>query len=128
MRFLFIHECKGVEEIIRVEKLGDAPEVLKSLQLALILQELPKLKNIYPKPLPFPCLENIRVQKCEELKKLPVSSGITRRGVNKSYSLMSFPLLFTISSILVILLCDKIYFCYFTCYRHLLSLNYEIDN
>ncbi|PON87217.1 LOW QUALITY PROTEIN: AAA+ ATPase domain containing protein [Trema orientale] len=88
LRFLLINECKAVEDIIRVEKLGDAPEMVKCLQPfpeleSLTLMELPKLKNIYPKPLPFPCLKSIHVLQCKELKKLPICSEITRRGANK---------------------------------------------
>ncbi|XP_062105376.1 probable disease resistance protein At5g63020 [Humulus lupulus] len=75
--------CSAVEEIIRLEKLGDAPEEVKCLQPFLKLESLTlvylrKLKNIYPKPLPFPCLKEFYVRNCEELKKLPVGSTVTK--------------------------------------------------
>ncbi|XP_062105381.1 probable disease resistance protein At5g63020 [Humulus lupulus] len=83
LQVLTVINCPALEEIIRLEKLGDAPEEVKCLQPflkldTLALDDLPKLKNIYPKPLPFPCLKFINVSGCEELKKLPVSSTVTK--------------------------------------------------
>ncbi|CAH8256587.1 unnamed protein product [Arabidopsis lyrata] len=38
------------------------------------LDNLPELKNIYLRPLPFPCLTKIRVISCPKLRKLPLNS------------------------------------------------------
>ncbi|XP_062105374.1 probable disease resistance protein At5g63020 [Humulus lupulus] len=83
LQLLNVNKCRALEEIIRLEKLGDAPKEVKCLQPflkleSLALRALPKLKNIYPKPLPFPCLNFFQVRDCEELKKLPVGSTVTK--------------------------------------------------
>ncbi|PON87220.1 NB-ARC domain containing protein, partial [Trema orientale] len=87
LRSLFISRCNSLEEIVNVDKVGDAPEVVKGLQPFLRLETLylyflPTLKNIHPKPLPFQCLKIIDVRDCFELKKLPISSNVTRMRPN----------------------------------------------
>ncbi|PON87223.1 hypothetical protein TorRG33x02_170000, partial [Trema orientale] len=72
---------------VSVDKLGDAPEEVKRLQPflkleTLDLRSLPQLKSIYPKPLPFPCLKLIVVDRCKRLKKVPINSSVTRMGPN----------------------------------------------
>ncbi|GMN27445.1 hypothetical protein TIFTF001_050469, partial [Ficus carica] len=73
--------CSALEELIHLNKLGDGQEVTKHLDPFVKLQDLylfdlPSLKNISGKPLP--CLKSIDVRKCAELKKLPISSQITK--------------------------------------------------
>ncbi|XP_030479772.1 disease resistance protein RPS5 isoform X1 [Cannabis sativa] len=78
---LLIFSCDALEEIISVDSVGDAgpgtKETFVKLE-AMTLSDLPKLKNICPKPLPFHCLKLLDVLKCEKLKKLPISSKDTR--------------------------------------------------
>ncbi|GMN73397.1 hypothetical protein TIFTF001_053021 [Ficus carica] len=81
LNFLWIEDCSALEEIIHLNKLGDGQEVTKHLDpfvklKTLYLFSLPSLKSISGKPLP--CLKTIIVRKCAELKKLPISSEITK--------------------------------------------------
>ncbi|EFH63000.1 hypothetical protein ARALYDRAFT_338529 [Arabidopsis lyrata subsp. lyrata] len=55
-----VHKADEVEDIINKEKA--------------CLDNLPELKNIYLRPLPFPCLTKIRVISCPKLRKLPLNS------------------------------------------------------
>ncbi|XP_062093584.1 probable disease resistance protein At5g63020 [Humulus lupulus] len=78
---LLIYNCEALEEIISVDRVGDTiPETKEPFVKleAITLSDLPKLKIIYPNPLPFHCLKLLDVLKCEKLKKLPISSNVTR--------------------------------------------------
>ncbi|MBA0635892.1 hypothetical protein Godav_024734, partial [Gossypium davidsonii] len=70
-----------MEEILSVGKLGEVAYMvgipffepflkLESLHLA----HVPKLNNIYRYALPFPCLKNIFIDTCPELRELPLNS------------------------------------------------------
>ncbi|TYH29560.1 hypothetical protein ES288_A01G022500v1 [Gossypium darwinii] len=77
---LVILECKGLEEIISEEKLGEVAELKGNSNLfsklgMLYLFQLPKLKTIYHHALPFPQLEKIIILGCPMLKKLPLNSN-----------------------------------------------------
>ncbi|CAN6971272.1 unnamed protein product [Brassica rapa subsp. trilocularis] len=50
--------------------------------IILRLRSLPELKNIHWKPLPLPCLKEICVMRCPNLKKLPLDSKSGRHGEN----------------------------------------------
>ncbi|CAG7861272.1 unnamed protein product [Brassica rapa] len=50
--------------------------------IILRLSSLPELKNIHWKPLPLPCLKEICVMRCPNLKKLPLDSKSGRHGEN----------------------------------------------
>ncbi|XP_010418251.1 PREDICTED: probable disease resistance protein At1g63360 [Camelina sativa] len=85
LRTLRIAGIKDIEDIINkekaceVEESGNVPfQKLNDLSL----EYLPKLKNIYWSPVPFPCLEEIYVWGCPNLKKLPLHSKSGKQGVN----------------------------------------------
>ncbi|XP_010430322.1 PREDICTED: probable disease resistance protein At1g63360 [Camelina sativa] len=86
LKFLVVENAKDLEDIVNKEKAcegeesGNVPfQKLNVLQLG----NLPKLKNIYWSPLPFPCLENIHVSECPNLKKLPLDSKSGKQGENR---------------------------------------------
>ncbi|KAB2095180.1 hypothetical protein ERO13_A01G018300v2 [Gossypium hirsutum] len=77
---LYILDCKGLEEIISEEKLGEVAELKGNSNLfskleILHLWGLPKLKTIYQHALPFPQLKEIYIRRCPMLKKLPLNSN-----------------------------------------------------
>lgn len=53
--------------------LQNDPPVFSRLE-EVTLYGLPKLRSIYNHVLPFPCLEEMSVTRCPELKKLPLNS------------------------------------------------------
>ncbi|KAL1187653.1 putative disease resistance protein [Cardamine amara subsp. amara] len=74
---LKVYFADEVEEIINKEKalVGEESGIVPFQKLEfLILDSLPKLKNIYWRPLPFPCLREIEVINCRKLRKLPLNS------------------------------------------------------
>ncbi|KAH9714957.1 putative disease resistance protein [Citrus sinensis] len=80
LKWLRIHHCGDMEEIISVEKLSEVSEMMGELNLFselefLSLGNASNLKRIYRDPLPFPQLEEIRISKCPKLKKLPLNSS-----------------------------------------------------
>ncbi|PPR92965.1 hypothetical protein GOBAR_AA27705 [Gossypium barbadense] len=81
LRFLWINKCLKMEEILRVGKLGEVaymvgiPSPKPFLKLESVhLTHVPKLNNIYQYALPFPCLKNIFIDTCPELRELPLNS------------------------------------------------------
>ncbi|KAL1214772.1 putative disease resistance protein [Cardamine amara subsp. amara] len=84
-RILDVQGVNNLEDIIKKEK---ACEVKNSGILPfpklneLRLVDLPKLKNIYWSPLPFPWLQEIYVELCPSLKKLPLDSKSGKDGDN----------------------------------------------
>ncbi|GAY66651.1 hypothetical protein CUMW_250480 [Citrus unshiu] len=80
VKSLQLLNCRAMEEIISVGKFAEVPEVMghispfENLQ-RLHLFDLPRLKSIYWKPLPFTHLKEMRVHGCNQLKKLPLDSN-----------------------------------------------------
>ncbi|EOA33613.1 hypothetical protein CARUB_v10019764mg [Capsella rubella] len=85
LRVLGIFDAKDMEDIINRENACECEESVnipfQKLNF-LRLGYLPKLKNIYWSPLPFPCLEKIEVRNCPNLKKLPLDSKSGKQGEN----------------------------------------------
>ncbi|XP_010418252.1 PREDICTED: probable disease resistance protein At1g63360 [Camelina sativa] len=85
LRTLRIRHSDDIEDIINKEKACEVEESgnvpFQKLNV-LHLENLPKLKNIYWSPLPFPCLEKIYVETCPNLKKLPLDSKSGKQGEN----------------------------------------------
>ncbi|KAG7587885.1 NB-ARC, partial [Arabidopsis suecica] len=85
LRKLYVEDGEDLEDIINKEKAcevqisGIVPfHKLKKLYL----YNLPKLKNIYWSPLPFPCLQTVEVKRCRNLRKLPLNSESGKQGDN----------------------------------------------
>ncbi|MBA0569204.1 hypothetical protein Golob_006651 [Gossypium lobatum] len=76
LRFLWTNKCRKMEEILsEVADVVGIPYSQPFLKLeSLHLAELQILKSIYRDALPFPCLNNIFIDTCPELKKLPLNS------------------------------------------------------
>ncbi|XP_031248355.1 disease resistance protein SUMM2-like [Pistacia vera] len=80
LKFLSIHSCDAMKEIINVEKLGEVPGMMsdiipfQKLQF-LLLDCLKNLKSIFGKALPFPHLKEIYVSFCPKLMKLPLDAN-----------------------------------------------------
>ncbi|KAJ9692227.1 hypothetical protein PVL29_011343 [Vitis rotundifolia] len=80
LEFLSVARSHEMEEIIRGEECGDSeieqqnPSIFSRL-VELRLIDLPNLKSIYRRALPFPSLKEIRVFRCPNLRKLPLNSN-----------------------------------------------------
>ncbi|KAJ0043597.1 hypothetical protein Pint_19172 [Pistacia integerrima] len=80
LKFLSIHSCDAMKEIINVEKLGEVPGMMsdiipfQKLQF-LLLDCLKNLKSIFGKALPFPHLKEIYVSFCPKLMNLPLDAN-----------------------------------------------------
>ena len=80
-------DIKGaiLEDIINKDKAskGEKSGIVPFPKLIFLnLDSLPRLMNIHWKPLPFPCLREIRVMGCPNLKKLPLDSDSSTHGEN----------------------------------------------
>ncbi|TXG69234.1 hypothetical protein EZV62_004169 [Acer yangbiense] len=78
LRFLYVMECKSLEEIIAWDFAGSSEieedvEVFSNLE-EVSLQFLPKLKSICQRAMPFPSLRDIEVRGCSSLRKLPFNA------------------------------------------------------
>ncbi|XP_052300769.1 probable disease resistance protein At5g63020 isoform X16 [Citrus sinensis] len=80
LKSLDLDRCDAMEEIISVGKFAETPEMMghispfENLQM-LDLEDLPHLKSIFWKPLPFTHLKEISVGYCRNLKMLPLDSN-----------------------------------------------------
>ncbi|ESR40400.1 Disease resistance protein SUMM2 [Citrus sinensis] len=78
LKHLEMQNCRYMEEIINIGKLGEVPaEVMENLipfaRLEyLILKGLSNLKNISSNALPFPRLKEMSVHECSKLRQLPL--------------------------------------------------------
>ncbi|XP_010419460.1 PREDICTED: putative disease resistance protein At1g63350 [Camelina sativa] len=84
---LFVEGAYELEDIINKEKASvrddDEPGLVLFRKLEIIhLANLPEVKNIYWRPLPFPCLTDIIVLDCPKLRKLPLNSKSGSGGEN----------------------------------------------
>ncbi|KAL9463054.1 hypothetical protein AB3S75_000962 [Citrus x aurantiifolia] len=74
LKSIAVTDCEAMEEIISVGEFAGNPNAFAKLQY-LGIGNLPNLKSIYWKPLPFPCLKELTISDCYELKKLPLDSN-----------------------------------------------------
>ncbi|KAH9715163.1 putative disease resistance protein [Citrus sinensis] len=80
LKSLDLSYCSSMEEVISVGKFAETPEMMghispfENLQM-LDLEDLPHLKSIFWKPLPFTHLKEISVGYCRNLRKLPLNSN-----------------------------------------------------
>ncbi|XP_034696472.1 disease resistance protein RFL1-like [Vitis riparia] len=77
---LWVQDSLEMEEIIRGDECGDSEIEHQNLSIFSRLEELwldnvPNLKSIYKKALPFPSLKEMRVSRCPNLRKLPLNSN-----------------------------------------------------
>ncbi|KAJ9707588.1 hypothetical protein PVL29_002564 [Vitis rotundifolia] len=80
LEFLLVRHSHEMEEIIGSDECGDSEIDQRNLSIfsrlvALRLDDLPNLKSIYKRALPFPFLKKIRVSRCPNLRKLPLNSN-----------------------------------------------------
>ncbi|GAV75442.1 NB-ARC domain-containing protein [Cephalotus follicularis] len=93
LQYLMITGCKEMKEIIRERKLvSEFPEVLESFNPftkleSLRLFGLSQLESIYPSSLSFPCLREMWVKGCPNLKKLPLNSN-TATGNDSQFKIV----------------------------------------
>ncbi|KAK9232163.1 hypothetical protein WN943_022406 [Citrus x changshan-huyou] len=91
LKLIQMYDCRCLEEIISLEKLGEVPseEMQNLIPFArlerLSLGGLENLRSIYPRALPFPHLKELHVTLCPKLKKLPFdcTSGQERKLIIK---------------------------------------------
>ncbi|XP_052300796.1 probable disease resistance protein At5g63020 isoform X2 [Citrus sinensis] len=93
LKSLSLYGCNAMEEIISVGKFAETPEVMGHISpfgnlQTLYLTDLPELKSIYWKPLPFTHLKEMTVHGCNQLKKLPLdsNSATERKFVIRGYT------------------------------------------
>ncbi|MBA0785579.1 hypothetical protein Gotri_025110, partial [Gossypium trilobum] len=77
---LYMLQCRGLEEIISEEKLGEVAKLKGNSNLfskleRLVLYRLHILSTIYCHALPFPQLKEVSIRGCPMLKKLPLNSN-----------------------------------------------------
>ncbi|KAG7658203.1 FAD/NAD(P)-binding domain superfamily [Arabidopsis suecica] len=85
LRSLSVVFAEDLEDIINQEKAceGEKSGIVPFPELKYLrLGDLPKLKNIYRRPLPFLCLEKITIEECPNLRKLPLDSTSGKQGDN----------------------------------------------
>ena len=80
LEFLWVQNSREMEEIIGSDEYGDSEIDQQNLSIfsrlvTLWLHDLPNLKSIYKRPLPFPSLKQIHVRRCPNLRKLPLNSN-----------------------------------------------------
>ncbi|KAF8114226.1 hypothetical protein N665_0040s0081 [Sinapis alba] len=83
LRILNVQSANQLEDIVNKEKVGQGEKsgIVPFQRLEfLTLGDLPKLKNIYWRPLPFPYLKRIDVIICPNLKRLPLDSQSGQHG------------------------------------------------
>ncbi|KAF8391889.1 hypothetical protein HHK36_022229 [Tetracentron sinense] len=80
LRTLYLDQCGGIEEVICGGVVTVEEEFITFSRLkTLWFVYLPNLKSIHRHALPFPCLEEIKIIECPELKKLPLDSNSAKR-------------------------------------------------
>ena len=77
---LMVFSCPEMEEIIGSDEYGDSEIDQQNLSIfsrlvTLQFDDLPNLKSIYKRALPFPSLKEIFVLRCPNLSKLPLNSN-----------------------------------------------------
>ncbi|KFK40592.1 hypothetical protein AALP_AA2G015600 [Arabis alpina] len=85
LKYISVSMARQLEDIINKEKACESEEsgiVPFPKLVKLELRDLPKLKSIYWSPLPLPCLKDVFVGKCPNLKKLPLDSQSCSDGEN----------------------------------------------
>ncbi|KDO37454.1 hypothetical protein CISIN_1g0248662mg [Citrus sinensis] len=93
LKSLRLFDCGAMEEIISVGKIAETPEMMghispfENLQ-SLDLDDLPHLKSIFWKPLPFTHLKKMAVLMCDQLRKPPLDSNSAkeRKFVIRGYT------------------------------------------
>ncbi|XP_010654604.1 probable disease resistance protein At5g63020 [Vitis vinifera] len=80
LEFLSVRASWEMEEIIGSDEYGDSEIDQQNLSIfsrlvTLQLEDLPNLKSIYKRALPFPSLKEINVGGCPNLRKLPLNSN-----------------------------------------------------
>ncbi|CAH2048041.1 unnamed protein product [Thlaspi arvense] len=88
LRYLDVRDAEELKDIIKKERVCEGEEsgiVPFPKLVSLTLDNLPMLKNIYCRPLPLPCLEEINVTKCPNLKKVPLDSQSGENGLIINY-------------------------------------------
>lgn len=91
LKHIEVYNCRYLEEIISLEKMGEIPseEMQNLIPFARLenlgLHGLENLRSIYPRALPFPHLKELNVNSCPKLKKLPFdcTSGLERKLIIK---------------------------------------------
>ncbi|RVX17248.1 putative disease resistance protein [Vitis vinifera] len=80
LEFLLVRTSRDMEEIIGSDECGDSEIDQQNLSIfsrlvVLWLHDLPNLKSIYRRALPFHSLKKIHVYHCPNLRKLPLNSN-----------------------------------------------------
>ncbi|KAL9463149.1 hypothetical protein AB3S75_001035 [Citrus x aurantiifolia] len=80
LKSLQLLDCYAMEEIISFGKFAETPEMMGHISPFenlhnVYLNDLPILKSIYWKPLPFAHLKEMTVHRCDQLEKLPLDSN-----------------------------------------------------
>ncbi|KAK3219565.1 hypothetical protein Dsin_013535 [Dipteronia sinensis] len=77
LRFLYVMDCESLEEIIASDfgssEIEEAVEIFSNLE-KVYFRDLPKLKRICRRAMPFPSLQQISAYSCQSLRKLPLSA------------------------------------------------------
>ncbi|KAI9107550.1 hypothetical protein K1719_021587 [Acacia pycnantha] len=77
LQLLVISRCHSMEQVIKEDENVDSSSIFSSL-VNLTLLDMSKLESIHKTALSFPSLKVIRVNRCSNLKKLPLHSNSVR--------------------------------------------------
>ncbi|XP_031371968.1 disease resistance protein RPS5-like [Punica granatum] len=72
---LEIRKCSSMQEVITRDVEDSRADEILSFLIEFHLEDLPELKSICSRALPFPSLELLEVERCPKLKKLPLDSS-----------------------------------------------------
>lgn len=74
--YLIVENCSLIEQVIK-EAEDNMDDMFSNLRY-MSLRNLPMLRSVYKKALPFPLLQYINIMECPNLKKLPLDSNSAR--------------------------------------------------
>ena len=77
---LDVYRCSSIEEVVKEAKDDSNNDIIFRNLKDLSLYDMPNLVSIHKRALDFPSLKHIRVNKCPNLRKLPLNSSFASKN------------------------------------------------